>query len=321
MTIPNISNTPTVWTKPRLAEQARTALEEFVDRRLAEPGGKYLAHARARRAAIVRLFKSLTGLDPDHPDLATVRRILLDEELYDALRYVTGPPVSEDDLGVLVTRNVNGFNKTMLRKDDQLPLDVLALICRLADPYRFPWIADRRAPSRRELRDAIMATMTLHATQSLQTERRGYGKDVEKRLELRLIELGFAKVPTPNKSRITAPIHYPTYPDFYGECTVHGRKVDLFIALPTGRMIALEAKDSSSALNSVKRLNNDTAAKAKHFATEGGKNIVNVALLSGVFKIESLISAQESGLYLVWAHDLDGSCPRWWCRTPLIGLS
>ena len=71
-------------------------------------------------------------------------------------------------------------------------------------------------------------------------------------------------------------------------------------------MIALEAKDSSSALNSVKRLNNDTAAKAKHFAAEGGKNIVNVALLSGVVKVESLIAAQDAGLHLVWAHDMDG---------------
>lgn len=306
MKIPNVSATPTIWTKDELLEQAQIALDEFVDRRLAEPGGKYQAHVKARRAAIVRLFKALAGVDPASPDPAIVRKVLLDAELFDALRYVTGPPVSEDDLGVIVTRNVKGFNKTDLRKSEQLPVDVLKLICRLADPYRFPWVADGRAPSSRELRDAIQATMTLHATQSLQTERRGYGKEVEKRLEIRLTELGFNKVPTPNKAKITAPVHYPTYPNFYGECTVHGRKVDLFIALPTGRMIALEAKDSSSALNSVKRLNNDTAAKAKHFAAEGGKNIINVALLSGVFKVESLIAGQESGLFLVWSHDLDG---------------
>ncbi|WP_116394749.1 XamI family restriction endonuclease [Nitrobacter sp. Nb-311A] len=116
----------------------------------------------------------------------------------------------------------------------------------------------------------------------------------------------FERTSAPHQAKITDPIHYPKYPNFYGECTVHGRKVDLFIALPNGRMIALEAKDSSSGLNSVKRLNNDTAAKAKHFATEGGKNIVNVALLSGVFKLSSLVSAQNSGLFLVWSHDLDG---------------
>jgi hypothetical protein len=51
------------------------------------------------------------------------------------------------------------------------------------------------------------------------------GKDVERRFELRLTELGFNKLPAPHRGRITAPIHYPAYPNFYGECTVHGRKV------------------------------------------------------------------------------------------------
>lgn len=70
-------------------------------------------------------------------------------------------------------------------------------------------------------------------------------------------------------------------------------------------MIALEAKDSSSALNSTKRLLNDTAAKAKHYGVEAGKNIISVALLSGVFEPADLRTAQTSGLYLVWAHDID----------------
>lgn len=79
----------------------------------------------------------------------------------------------------------------------------------------------------------------------------------------------------------------------------------MFIALATGRMIALEAKDSSSALNSTKRLLNDTAAKAKHYSTEAGKNIISVALLSGVFKLSDLRAAQNAGLFLVWSHDID----------------
>jgi hypothetical protein len=163
--------------------------------------------------------------------------------------------------------------------------------------------------------------MTVHAAQSLQTERRGHGKVVEQRLELRLIELGFQKISGqkkgskdesaaslsfPSRGRITQPSHHPAYPFFYGECVVYGRKVDLFIALATGRMIAMEAKDSSSGLNSTKRLLNDTAAKAKHYNAEAGKNVISVALLSGVFKTSDLIAAQKSGLYLVWAHDIDG---------------
>lgn len=321
MKLPNVSITPPTWSDQQLADQAQIALDEFVDRRLAEPGGKYLAHVHARRAAILRLFKALSGVDPENPDSDTVRAVLNDDELFDALRYVTGPPMSEDDLGVLVTRNIEGINKTLLKTNPKLPGDILNLICRLADPFRFPWVAARRTPSARELRSAIETTMTIHAAQSLQTERRGHGKIVEQRLESHLEKLGFVKVSGktskqskslplttpvyPPKGLITQPSHHPAYPNFYGECTVYGRKVDLFIALATGRMIALEAKDSSSALNSKKRLNNDTAAKAKHYQTEGGKNIISVALLSGVFKISDLKAAQDFGLYLVWAHRLD----------------
>lgn len=328
MTISNVSPVPRVWTNQELEAEAQKALEEFVDRRLAEPGGKYLTHVEARRRAMLRLFKMLAVLAPSHPDPATVRAILLDDDLFDALRYVSGPPVSEDDLGVLVTRSIKGISKTDLKEDDDIPADVLKLICRLADPYRFPWVAKGRKPTLRELRTAIAATMTMHASQSLQTERRGHGKIVEQRLETRLTELGFEKIsgrttkskqpkagdaPTvltlpsfPAKGRITQPSHHPSYPHFYGECVVYGRKVDLFVALATGRMIAIEAKDSSSGLNSTKRLLNDTAAKAKHYTAEAGKNIISVALLSGVFKVSDLVEAQRSGLYLVWAHDMDG---------------
>lgn len=323
MNNPNASVTPRLWSDAELAEQAQTALEEFVDRRLAEPRGKYLAHVKARRSAIVKLFKALAGVDPSHPDAETIRGLLLDEELFDALRYVMGPPVSEDDLGVLVTRKIDGISKTDLKNKNALAVDVLQLICKLADPLRFPWIAARRVPSRRELSRAIATTTALHATQSLQTERRGHGKVVEQRLEVRLKELGFVKVagsagkkkngeatpaPTkfPPKGRITQPSHHPIYPHFYGECVVYGRKVDLFIALATGRMVALEAKDSSSGLNSTKRLLNDTAAKAEQYKAEAGKNIISVALLSGVFKLGDLQAAQKRGLYLVWAHDMDG---------------
>ena len=289
MSLPNTS-APKIWTKDELEKEAQIALEQFVDRRLAEPDGTYAAHVKTHRKAILRLFKELAGVDLKNPDPKAIRKIILDKELFAALRYVSGPPVSEDDLGVIVTRDIAGVNKTKVKQSEELPVDILKLICSMTDPYRFPWIAAARKPSTRELREAVQSTTTLHATQSLQTERRGYGKQVERSLEKRLTELDFKKVRTPNKGTITAPIHYPDYPDFYGECTVHGRKVDLFIALPTGRMVALEAKDSSSALNSVKRLSNDTAAKAKHFATEDGKNIIDVALLSGVFKIKTLVS-------------------------------
>ncbi|MGB9163945.1 MAG: XamI family restriction endonuclease [Rhodomicrobium sp.] len=306
MTLSNASRTPRVWSDDELAQQAEIALNEFADRRLAKPGGRYLAHVQSCRQALFRLFEYLGPIDPQNPSPETVRTILLDNDLFAALRYVAGPPVSEDDLKVLVTRSTQGFGKTELRKNDALVKKVLALICKLADPYRFSWISAKRAPSPSEIRRAIAATTILHASQRLQTERRGYGRKVEQRLEARLVELFFTKVPKPNKGKIRDPIHYPTYPNFYDECVLHGRKTDLLVALPNRRLVAIEAKDSSSTLNSIKRVLNDTAAKARHFHEEGGKNIIPVALLSGVFDPQDLRSAQDTGLYLVWAHDLDG---------------
>lgn len=305
MSLPNSNRRPRIWSDDELKAQAQCSIDAFVDRRLKEPRDRYREHLRVRQSGVLRLFKMLVGIDPLNPDPATVRTILFDPALLDALRYVAGPPVSEDDLGVLVTRSTRRLTKNRLRADDELTVKVLGLICQMSDPVRFPWIDDRRTPSMHELKHAIRATAALHATQTLQTERRGYGRKVESVLKDRLLLQGYERVPTPNKGKITAPTHWPSANTFYGECTVYGRKADILVGTNDGRIIAIEAKDSSSALNSIKRVLNDTAAKAKHWRTKAGEEVVPIALLSGVFGIESLKSAQESGLYLVWTHDLD----------------
>lgn len=305
MHIPNLQKHPTVWNDKELEEQAQASINAFVDRRLKEPRDRYLDHLAQRKAAILRLFRILARVDPADPDPKVVRTILFDAALKGALRYVAGPPVSDDDLSVLVTRSTARLTQKQLKADDGLTIAVLDMICSMADPIRFPWIADRREPMRHELKHAVRATTALHAAATLQTERRGYGREVEKTLEKRLIRLDFAKEKTPNKGKITAPSHWPAERTFYGECTVYGRKADLLIGLTDGRIVAVEAKDSSSALNSIKRVLNDTAAKARHWDTKAGETLVPVALLSGVFKLDSLRSAQESGLYLVWTHELD----------------
>lgn len=322
MTTPTNNDGPRIWTTAELEKEAQIALNGFVSRRLAEPGHNYLTHVENSRKSLTRLLRTLEKVDFSKPDADLIRSILLDEDLFSALRYLAGPPISEDDLGVLVTKNIKGFNKTGIKNQDDIPVSVFTLICQLADPFRFPWIVQRRKATSGEIKAAINSTMTMHAAQRLQTARRGYGKVVEQQLEARLIELDFIKIsggkkkpkkgtsPStspafPPKGVIQNPSHHPTYPYFYGECTVYGRKVDQFIALKNGRMVAVEAKDSSSGLNSTKRLLNDTSAKAKSYEVAAGKHIISVALLSGVFKLSNLETAQKAGLYLVWSHDLD----------------
>lgn len=297
---------PRRWNDDELAEHQSRALNAFVDRRLAESSTRYSELLRARRSALHRLMRLLAPIDPAKPDIDVVRRILLDTDLQPALRYVAGPPISDDDLGVIVTRDTKRLTKKRIRSDATLATDILQLICKLADPERFPWVSEQgRAPPRYELKQAIRATTALHAAQTMQTERRNYGKMVERYLEERLIEAGFKKVRSPNGGKINAPIHVPQKDTFFGECTLFGRRADLLIGLPDGRIVGVEAKDSSSVANSVKRVLNDTAAKARHWHDKLGESVIPVALLSGVFGLENLKSAQASGLYLVWSDNLD----------------
>ena len=101
----NVPVAPTVWTEEQLAAEADKSLNAFVDRRLAEPHTRYAAHLVQRQRALARLFVRLRPIEPKAPDPDLVRDIVLDDELLSALRYAAGPPISEEDLGVLVTRN------------------------------------------------------------------------------------------------------------------------------------------------------------------------------------------------------------------------
>jgi XamI restriction endonuclease len=306
MRLSNARRLPRVWTDEELAEHARRALNAFVDRRLAEPSSRYIEHLKARRAALHRLVRVLAPLDTANPDIAVAREILRDPELEAALRYLAGPPISADDLGVVVTRATRRLTKRRLNTDPSLATDILRLICRLADVERFPWVKGGRQPRRYELKQAIRATTAMHAAQTMQTERRNYGKQVERHLESRLINNGFVKAPSPNAGKIDAPIFLPKQSTFYGECDLYGRRADLLIGLPDGRSVAVEAKDSASVVNSLKRVLNDTAAKADFWHGKLGESVIPVALLSGVFGVSNLKSAQARRLYLVWSDDLDG---------------
>lgn len=305
MPLSNSSRLPPIWTEEQLSAHAEQSLNGFVDRRLAESDSVYLEQLAQRRRSVEALFELLSPINPKDPDPKIIERILSDENLEAAFRYLAGPPISKDDLGVVVTRSAASLSRKMLRASPVLAQDTLKLICRIADASRFPWVTEGRKARPHEIKHAIRSTAVLHAAQATQTYRRRYGRQVESQMRSRLEAEGFQHVRSPSRAKVNAPKDYPSKRTFYGECTVYRRKTDLLIGLSDGRVVAVEAKDSSSALNSVKRVLNDTAAKARHWGTEAGKQLIPVALLSGVFAVKDLKAAQGDGLYLVWAHELD----------------
>lgn len=71
------------------------------------------------------------------------------------------------------------------------------------------------------------------------------------------------------------------------------------------RTMAIECKVSNSAVNSIKRLNNDAESKAKTWRNNFGTQVVPAAVLGGVYDLINLQHAQENELSLFWGHDLE----------------
>jgi hypothetical protein len=224
------------------------------------------------------------------------------ENLGAALRYLAGPPISEDDLAVLA--EVPSIAPAALRTDPESARRVLATIVQALDTTRLPWIVENRAPTEQEKTIAIAASAALITAQRVSTDRRNEGKEKpESLVKSFLARMGFNAVPARTINTLD---DAPLRGEFCGESLVGSRKADVPVRLYDGRLMPIECKVSNSEVNSVKRINNDAAMKAVTWRREFGMNqVVPVALMSGVFKVANLVQAQEAGLTLFWAHDLD----------------
>jgi hypothetical protein len=98
----------------------------------------------------------------------------------------------------------------------------------------------------------------------------------------------------------------PSAGEFCMESLLGKRKADIIIGLWNHRVMAVECKVSNSATNSIKRLNNDAAAKAQAWRQDFGETqVFPAAVLSGVYNLKSLEDAQDRHLTIFWAHSLD----------------
>ena len=141
------------------------------------------------------------------------------------------------------------------------------------------------------------------AVRKLEINRRGIEK---KRQEEEVVEaLKSANLVKVKTRKIGVLSHAPKAGEFCAESLLGKRKADIIVGLHDGRIMAIECKVSNSAINSVKRLNNDAASKAEEWREDfGTAQIVPAAVLSGVYKLHNLENAQRRGLTLFWSHDL-----------------
>lgn len=290
---------PPRWTKNDLANDLTRAVDRFRSERLEEPLEAYLQLFDDYQGVFEELLETTTDLTR----LASAAvEVLTNDRLLEAFRYLAGPPISLDDLKTV--SEVTSFAKKRLQADPELAKRTAELVMTAMDRRRFPWLSERRDPTEAEKTAAIVASAALIATQRVGTSRRHRSKKTQElALEDALLRAGFRKVPTRNVKTFD---EAPGKGEFCGESMLGQRKADFVVRLWDRRIMAVECKVSNSAINSVKRLNNDAAAKAEAWRRDfGERQVVPAALLSGVYKIHNLLDAQERGLTIFWAHDLN----------------
>jgi len=289
---------PPVWTEAQLDADRLAAEEHFREGRHTEPLEVYLELFDKYQTVVEEVMEEtvdLTQLEVRALD------ILSDERKREVFRYLTGPPVSEDDLKVLM--RANSLAPVRLRENPELLARVVAFMRDWHDRRRFPWINGEWTPTEADTKAAVVATTALLAMRRVETLRRSEGRALqEERVELQLIGSDFKKVPTRHIKTLG---NAPKPGEFCRESMLGNRKADFVVGLWDGRTLALECKVSNSSTNSVKRLNNDAAVKAETWRKDFGTlQVVPAAVLTGVFAMTSLDDAQNRGLALFWAHDL-----------------
>ncbi len=232
--------------------------------------------------------------------------ILTNPALQEAFRYLAAPPISTDDLKTLVDRT--SIAPQILRKDPDLVQNLVDTIRAVLDRRRFPWVTEGREPTEAERQAAILASSALVATQRVATSRRNESKRVqEERVRQALLTQGLTEIAIPRRDIPTLRTA-PEPGQFCQEVTLGrgSRRADLVVGLWDGRTMPIECKVSNSSINSVKRLNNDAAAKAEVWRQDfGSTQIIPVAVLSGVYALRNLEDARQRGLTIYWAHRLN----------------
>lgn len=307
MAAPQLQQPPR-WTAEELARDLQRAIQIFRKQRVEEPLDIYGEAFDRRQGEFDVLLEQTLDLTDLGPHAVS---ILTNTRQRDALRYIAGPPISEDDLKTLAAAPT--FTKSKLQADPAMTKRLIDTIVSVVDVRRFPWLSrdgQHREPTEVERDSAILASAAILGTRDAEKLRRSESKEAQETFVQDLLETsGFTKVPTRTVRTLA---DAPRPGEFCRESMVVGSKADFVIGLHDNRIMPLECKVSNSALNSIKRLNREAARKAEVWRGDlGPANCVPAAVLSGVYYHHMLLDAQSRGLAIFWSHSLEAQLLKW----------
>ena len=161
-----------IWTEEELEAGRARAMVLFRRERMQEPLEQYLNAFDEHQGAVEDLLEATV-------DLAQLREkaveFLVHEKGLRALRYLAGPPISDDDLKTLAEANLSGQR---VRSDPSMVARVIDVLMDGLDRRRFPWVAEGREATAEEREAAVLATAALIATRRTETLRRNEGRQI-----------------------------------------------------------------------------------------------------------------------------------------------
>ena len=303
---------PQRWTEQELQADAKVSTDVFVSRRKAERAQREQAiteHAPEYRRDFLELLAATNDLR------AITGASLQDRRLLRAARFVAIPFISDDDLDSLTGANLKGWMQQTTergQRPSEEDFDAAAeMITQQVDPYRAPWIAKDRPPTKAEIERFLTGSITVRLNSRLGSLRRSEAAArQEQAVRDALAAAGYAEFKGKSKTLVDPQTEMPEGTYSPKARLLAGASVDVPIRLkmghPTGlTFIALEAKDTNSAVNSRKRLI-EVMDKATAWNSAGlPYEFRTGAVVSGVLPLHRLVEAQDRGVWLFWEHRLE----------------
>src|SRR5579862_7207945 len=161
-----LATAPT-WIEEQLEIDRRRSIEAFVKDRTAIGGQQYQVAFYEDLESVNDLFTATNDL----LDFGTGAALAEKPARVQIARYLSGPPVSADDLDTLADASI----ASRKRLDPDLARLAADIICLTMDGARFPWLFAEplRRPTPEERYAAMRWTAGLQAAQRVQTARRG----------------------------------------------------------------------------------------------------------------------------------------------------
>ena len=220
------------------------------------------------------------------------------------LRHLFAPPISQDQLKLILPSYPKGAEKTASALTQQAAKDFASAFAARRDKRLTTWLATNANPNRRQVKRLLDTLTPMISSQIFNTVRRNRLSDDQERAVVALLEAkGWARSSshTVNNPADLPPQHFMRKTRCKTRTAT--KEVDIACGVNPSLIMAMECKVSNDATNSVKRVS-DVMDKTKAWNDNWGGFIQTAALLQGVIAYKDVARLLDSDVLVFWSHDL-----------------